>query len=263
MRRSAFIALLLAVVVLHPPEAAAQYDIPYGVIGSGGGHIAGSHQNWLTAGQTAVGVCTGSHMIKSGFWHVAGISSTVDVAFAAFDGDYDGFAVHLRWEVSSDLPVAGFNVYRTDAATEEMSLLTAEPLPADEGCLYEDGTAIPGRTYHYQVGALVEGGERWSAALTVELPPKPLTLHQNFPNPFNPSTTIAFFLPTGGPVALRIYDVGGRLVRTLVDGSMPIGTHRVTWNGMNDRGAPVSSGVYYYRLRAEKKTITKKMVILR
>ena len=45
------------------------------------------------------------------------------------------------------------------------------------------------------------GGERWSAALTVELPPKPLTLHQNFPNPFNPSTTIAFFLPNGGRLA--------------------------------------------------------------
>ena len=263
MKRPIVIVLALAAVMLYPPGAAAQYDIPHGVMGCGGGHVTGSHQCWLTVGQTGVGIAAGSHMVKSGFWFVADVSSTVDVAFAAFEGDYDGEIVRLRWEVSADTPFYGFNIYRTDEEAGETTRLNDEPLPADAGCVFDDVTAIPGRTYHYQVGALLDGGETWSVALTVELPPKPLTLYQNFPNPFNPTTSVAFFLPAGGPVTLRVYDVGGRLVRTLVDAAMPVGRHVAEWNGRNDRGAAVSSGVYYYRLHANKKTITKKMVVLR
>ncbi len=80
------------------------------------------------------------------------------------------------------------------------------------------------------------------------------------PNPFNPSTTLAFRLAAAGPVRLGVFDVRGRLVRTLVDGALPAGDHAVTWQGRDQDGELVSSGTYFVRLQApdnlETRTIT-------
>jgi hypothetical protein len=89
-------------------------------------------------------------------------------------------------------------------------------------------------------------------------------LQQNVPNPFNPSTKISFAVPEGGGnVALRIYDVTGRLVRTLVDGYEPAGTRTVDWHGKNDHGQPVASGTYFYQMTAPTFSEKKKMVLLK
>ncbi|MGD8396475.1 MAG: FlgD immunoglobulin-like domain containing protein, partial [Candidatus Eiseniibacteriota bacterium] len=88
-------------------------------------------------------------------------------------------------------------------------------------------------------------------------------LTQNRPNPFNPSTRIGFALGTDGRVALRIYDVEGTLVRTLLDGARPAGQHAVTWDGTTDGGAPAASGVYFYRLEANDVYQTRKMTMVR
>ncbi len=70
------------------------------------------------------------------------------------------------------------------------------------------------------------------------------------PNPFNPATTIAFELAAPGQVSITVYDVSGRMIRSLVDGHLPAGMHEVTWNGRDRSGATVASGVYFYRLMA-------------
>ncbi len=94
--------------------------------------------------------------------------------------------------------------------------------------------------------------------------PLQTTLAQNYPNPFNPSTSIEFTLRDKTRVNLRVYDVAGQLVRTLLDEDRPSGeVHRVTWDGRNDAGDTVSSGVYFYRLVASDFTQTKKMVLLK
>ena len=94
--------------------------------------------------------------------------------------------------------------------------------------------------------------------------PKTFALHQNAPNPFNPTTTIRYDIPAGGgAVSLRIYDVGGRLVRTLVEGDQTPGTKSVSWNGTNERGNDVATGVYFYRLEAPGFQKTRKMVFLK
>jgi hypothetical protein len=90
-----------------------------------------------------------------------------------------------------------------------------------------------------------------------------LSLQQNFPNPFNPSTTIAFETATNGRVRLDVFDVRGGLVRGLVDESMPAGSHSTTWDGRDTDGNPARSGVYFYRLEANGKSEAKKMVILK
>jgi hypothetical protein len=97
-----------------------------------------------------------------------------------------------------------------------------------------------------------------------ELPSAMFALAQNFPNPFNPTTTINYSVKAGGgQVSLVVYDVGGRQVRTLVNGHQGEGAKSVTWNGTNDRGMRVASGIYFYRMIAPGFNQTRKMVLLR
>jgi flagellar hook assembly protein FlgD len=93
--------------------------------------------------------------------------------------------------------------------------------------------------------------------------PQVYALYPNVPNPFNPSTAIRCDVPAGGgKVTLRVFDVSGRLVRTLVNGNLGPGTETVTWDGRDDRGEPVSSGVYFYRMTAPGFEMTHKMVFV-
>jgi hypothetical protein len=89
-------------------------------------------------------------------------------------------------------------------------------------------------------------------------PPTRFTLEQNYPNPFNPSTTIKFSMPQASDVTLRVYDVLGREVATLVNGVKPMGTYEVTWKAHS-----VASGVYYYRISAGSFSHGKKLLLLR
>ena len=82
-------------------------------------------------------------------------------------------------------------------------------------------------------------------------------------NPFNPGTTIEFSLPSDSYITLNIYDITGRLVNTLVNGSMETGYHTVTWNGIDSEGRIVSAGLYIYSLQTGNKSMTKKMVLMK
>jgi len=94
-------------------------------------------------------------------------------------------------------------------------------------------------------------------------PPAVFVLEQNFPNPFNPMTTIVFSLPSRGDAKLGIYDVSGRLVRTLQDGVLEAGRHTVTWDGRNDGGREMSSGVYFCKLVTADRIAETKLVLLK
>jgi FlgD Ig-like domain len=88
-------------------------------------------------------------------------------------------------------------------------------------------------------------------------------LRQNYPNPFNPTTTIAFSLERASQAEIKIFDVRGALVKTLINDQRQKGNHRIVWTGDNNQGGAVASGVYFYRLTAGKFRATKKMVLLR
>ncbi len=88
-------------------------------------------------------------------------------------------------------------------------------------------------------------------------------LHPAAPNPFNPLTQIAYELPVAGEVSLVVYDATGRRVRVLQDGQMAAGSHRVTWDGSNDQGGSVASGVYFYRLETQQESSTRSMVLVK
>ena len=92
--------------------------------------------------------------------------------------------------------------------------------------------------------------------------PSGFSLSENYPNPFNPSTTIGFLVPKAGKVSLVIYDLLGNRVRTLVDGDFPAGPGTARWDGRDARGRQVSSGVYFYQLRAGSDLVAVKKMIL-
>jgi hypothetical protein len=93
--------------------------------------------------------------------------------------------------------------------------------------------------------------------------PRELRLGVNHPNPFNPSTTIEYSLPSQMRVTIEIFNLLGQKVMTLVDETRPAGIHQVEWNGTDDDGKSVSTGVYLYRIQAGDFVETKKMLLLK
>jgi hypothetical protein len=96
-----------------------------------------------------------------------------------------------------------------------------------------------------------------------DTPPAAATLARCWPNPFNPATTIAFTLREKGPVTLKVYDVSGRLVRTLVEETRDAGRYEVVWDGKNGGGRGVASGIYFCRMQTADFERSEKMVLLR
>ncbi|MGD1047895.1 MAG: T9SS type A sorting domain-containing protein [Candidatus Krumholzibacteriaceae bacterium] len=131
--------------------------------------------------------------------------------------------------------------------------------------VFVDTECESGASYWYRVGMRTgEDGVMLFETGPVTVPAVSLTLMQNHPNPFNPSTMISYYMPASSVVTLDVYDSSGRLIAKLLDRAMePKGTHSIEWQGVDSSGRTVSSGVYFYRLTSGKETISKKMVLLR
>ena len=100
---------------------------------------------------------------------------------------------------------------------------------------------------------------------TVDTPPPGPTLRnlRSYPNPFNPLTTASFDLGRPSPTSVAIFDAKGRIVRRLFGGTLPAGSHHMMWDGHDETGHPVASGIYYLRVRAEERTETRSLVLLK
>jgi hypothetical protein len=114
---------------------------------------------------------------------------------------------------------------------------------------------------------LSEAGEfivaNTSLSIASEIIPEVFALHQNYPNPFNPITSLRYDLPQDGLVNITIYDMMGRIVKTLINGSQTAGHKSIQWNATNDRNEPVSAGLYLYSIQAGEFRQTRKMVLLK
>jgi hypothetical protein len=177
----------------------------------------------------------------------------------------------LRWNRNPEADVASYAVY---GALNENFV----PSPANFITLVAatDSTVVldpPADSLYYRISAIDADGYAggyslpafFSTATSVGHEPAryEFALYQNVPNPFNPSTRISYDLPARSPVMLRVYDVDGRLVRKMVDAVQGPGAFSADWNGQNDQGHPVASGVYFYRLDAGPRVETRKMVFLK
>jgi len=111
-------------------------------------------------------------------------------------------------------------------------------------------------------GVLRKNSDGEEAAATPDVPAT-FALDQNYPNPFNPATTITYKLPEQRDVTLVVLQHTGQVVKSLVQNAQPAGSYEVRWDGTNDHGMGVSSGVYIYRLKAGDFVQSRKMMMLR
>jgi len=117
--------------------------------------------------------------------------------------------------------------------------------------------------YSYKGEFRTDGGVTGIEEEASNIIPDNYELSQNYPNPFNPTTMISFSLPGTSYVTLKVYDMLGREIRTLLSDYRSIGTHRVEWNGEDNNGSRVTSGTYIYRITADNFSQSKKMILLK
>ena len=189
----------------------------------------------------------------------------VGTLLRSFAASLSGAGVEISWTLSEAGADARFAALRSAAggSFEELE----SPRIERDGLSFSlsDGTVEPGTTYRYRVDVVDAAGSRaLFETQGISTPAMPLTLNQNHPNPFNPATTIGYYLPVDVPVTLDVYDTSGRLVARLLAGAKQSkGTHSVEWRGIDMQGRTASSGVYFYRLTCGKETISRKMILLR
>ncbi len=202
----------------------------------------------------------GTYQIKlHGDWKVA-------IELTAFDVISGVGQVSLAWEVGAGSTAIGFNVRRAILGQEPVQVNT--DLIQSSTSKYSYTEEVEGDiTYEYWLEGLDANGAPVSFGPMTASPtfrPSTFALHQNHPNPFNPSTTIRFDVPKEGRVSVRIYNLSGQLIRTLQDGVASVGTHKVVWDGKDNNGHEVTSGVYFYRLEAANTlSTTKRMTMLK
>ncbi len=191
------------------------------------------------------------------------------VGGVSFSFARQGRGVALQWIVTDLVGDGQYRVTRCDPGSSEEHFKPVSggiALSADGLIRWIDSTVEEGETYAYRLEA--SDGTVVHESGWVYVPINTANLGQNYPNPFNPATKIEYRLPDANPaakspVSLVVYDVRGARVRELVGSPQNPGKHVVEWDGRNDAGDAVGSGVYFYRLTTTGFTSAKKMVLLK
>lgn len=196
------------------------------------------------------------------------IDVVVSVQLSSFVASFSEFkGVELSWNTSREVNNLGFNVLRSLTRGGKYEQINDELIPhSSQGSYYfVDPDVEAGKRYFYileDVNLKGEKNQHGPIAVVVS-GPETFELSQNFPNPFNPETKIRFKLPKQAHVVIKIYNILGREVRTLVDEKKEPGFYEVVWDATDNLGRRVSSGVYYYRISAGEFKATKKMLLLK
>lgn len=196
------------------------------------------------------------------------------VELVSFDAIGRDGEVLLEWKTTTETGNLGFHIERSrDKVTFER--ISQERIPGagfstiENTYTYLDKDLTNGTTYYYNLitvdmnGIEMVANEHPAEATPQAYLPKDFALHQNYPNPFNPETWISYQLTERGQVTLKIYNVYGQLVKTLIEEEKAPGIYRVCWSGRDLHGSPVSSGVYFCRLKAGAFKKVIKMVLVR
>ena len=196
---------------------------------------------------------------------------SLPVELTSFTATPGNGIITLNWLTESEIENLGFNIYRSTNTNLEFIILNAELIPGAGSSSekheysYVDHDVKSGITYWYKLEDVDYKGktELHGAISAAVLGPKEFCLHPNYPNPFNPVTTISYDLPQDVYVELTVYNMLGEKVTTLVKGNQPAGYYNVEWDGRNSQGRIVSSGMYFLRISAGSYCKTNKMVIVR
>ncbi|MCF7840896.1 MAG: T9SS type A sorting domain-containing protein, partial [Candidatus Marinimicrobia bacterium] len=191
-----------------------------------------------------------------------GIPTNLLAEFETTDG------VRLTWDAPLDEDFSHYEIFR-DLTPD---FVPTESLAELVDITYLDPVADLTQTYYYRIIAVDLHGNRSEATPAVAATftgintrgiPDHYALEAAFPNPFNPATNIRFALPETGLARLVIYDARGQVVKTLLDREFSAGVHQIRWNGRNDAGVLVSTGIYFYRLEVNGFSQTRKMILMK
>jgi hypothetical protein len=175
--------------------------------------------------------------------------------------------ISLTWDAAGGPNLAGFRVERAGNAVGPFFALHDVPLPVEPQCHYEDREIAEENTYFYRVVALDRAGNEYTfgpvQATTSRWPHMITKLEPIWPNPTAGRAAISFALASPGRAKLAIYDVAGRLVKTIIDSDLEAGSHRMEWQGTDDSGQVNLPGVYFARLETAGFTQTRKILYLR
>ena len=198
-------------------------------------------------------------------------------------GNYAGDVWRIEYKGSGDIADSNSYTYEKvyqDTIPAGSPRVYSVSFPGDNFCLKQGGTSStdmngngkPELLIAYEDGDSLQAWivmiESDSVMTAIEVDPgrqvlKTYKLNQNYPNPFNPSTTIVYELPSTEKIMLKVYDILGREVKTLVNGVMPAGKHTISWDGTNNLGNKVSSGVYIYSLEVGNHKLHKRMTLMK
>jgi len=180
----------------------------------------------------------------------------VPVELASFAAQMRNDGVHLEWTTQSESENMGFHLLRADSPDGLFRRITDRMIQGNGTTAirhqyrYVDAAVEKDRTYYYQLRDFDYAGRSAShGPLQVNTAlPQNFDLLQNYPNPFNATTRIEFLLPEPGQVTLTVYNTSGELVRSLVSAQLPAGRHQAVWDGIDERGNPAASGLYFCSL---------------
>ncbi len=208
-------------------------------------------------------------------------SAKPPIALESFTATTLNGLIRLMWTTTRESSISGYNIYKSTSETENYSQLNPTLIPAlgDAGTRvtysFEDHAGIPGQTYYYQLESISLNGNSYiygpvnADFILVSVSEQfdfqgNFALMQNFPNPFNPKTTIEFALPRRSDVSVKIFNVLGIEVRMLADRqNFPPGINTIVWDGRDNQGRELNSGVFYVRLKAQEFTGMRKMILIR
>jgi hypothetical protein len=232
-------------------------------------------------------VCCSGHTPLDAFFDdvtVAGADASLPVTLTSFTAQSSQTEVALRWHTETETNNLGFNIYRSDTKDGKYIKVNSRPIAGagtdatPHDYLFTDENVVLGKTYYYYIEDVDFTGKTDKSyiievtvgkqSIRTLLIPRKFALLQNYPNPFNPETWIPYELAADATVTLCIYDVNGQLVRQLDLGNQKTGSYidkgkAAYWDGKNDHGERVSSGVYFYQLKAGKFAAVRKMTILK
>lgn len=221
--------------------------------------------NYIVNGVFANAVDFGGGSIQSYGWQDVFVAKygelPVPVLISNFSATARRSAVDVAWDLASDEALNAFTLYRTTDGDTRSVVVASGNASARS---HTDDSVEPGKSYDYELTVTIANGDVFrSPVASVDVPALASSLEQNQPNPFNPSTTIAYTLTERATTAVAIYDAAGSLVARLDAGEHDAGTHSVSWNGRDASGRSVASGVYFYQLEGVPGLAARKMVLLK
>ncbi|MGB2697059.1 MAG: FlgD immunoglobulin-like domain containing protein [Candidatus Zixiibacteriota bacterium] len=200
----------------------------------------------------------------------------------SLEASFDSISITLSWRKNTEADLSHYIVYKDTVFNFEPDTFKIVGIISKDTTFFRDYDWELGKTYYYKVSAydLTENESSYSEELEITATDVPFSdettvdinkvrLAQNYPNPFNPTTVIYYYLPDIGyqpaEVEITIYNILGSKVRTLVKERQHPGEYRVTWDGKNDQGKDLASGVYFYQLKVSGIPFVegKKMVLVR